>query len=275
MTISVKCRSCGKKLKAPDSAAGKRAKCPGCGKAVKIPEPVYDAEEVDDGLEDYEDYGAGEDYGAADEEDYGFDGVDEYDSPAVEQRRPCPMCGEMIVSSAAKCRYCGEIFDATLKRKSKRKKKRRGSQSMPLANRGTRLVAQFLDGLATLGAIIPGMIIMFGGQELAREEPMVMVIGIILAVCGFLAFMIYQWALLANEGQTVGKRMMNIRIVMADDGSLPGFGRAVGMRLFVNGLIGAIPYLGTCYGLIDILFIFGDDRRCLHDLLAETIVVEA
>lgn len=267
MAISVKCRSCGKKLKAPESAAGKRAKCPSCGKAVKIPESVYDAEEVDDGLDDYEDYGAG------DEEDYGFDGADEYSAPAVKQRRPCPMCGEMIVSSVAKCRFCGEIFDATLKRRSKRKQGR-GSQSEALADRGTRFLAQLVDGVATLGAMLPGLIIVFGGQAIAEEE-IVVGIGILLAVCGFLAFMIYQWALLAKEGQTVGKRMMNIRIVMEDDGSLPGFGRAVGMRLLLNGLIGGIPYLGACYSLIDILFIFGDDRRCLHDLLAGTIVVEA
>ena len=44
-----KCPHCGKRLKAPDSAAGKRAKCPGCGKPVQLPkEQVYEAEEVVD-----------------------------------------------------------------------------------------------------------------------------------------------------------------------------------------------------------------------------------
>jgi len=33
-----------------------------------------------------------------------------------EGRRPCPMCGEMILTTAAKCRYCGEVFDPTLKK---------------------------------------------------------------------------------------------------------------------------------------------------------------
>ena len=49
------------------------------------------------------------------------DGEDESD------RRPCPMCGEMVKASAAKCRYCGEIFDEDLRRLEKRKKKRRES----------------------------------------------------------------------------------------------------------------------------------------------------
>jgi len=32
------------------------------------------------------------------------------------QRRPCPKCGEMIVATAAKCRFCGELFDPGLRR---------------------------------------------------------------------------------------------------------------------------------------------------------------
>lgn len=36
MPILVAC-DCGKKLKAPDAAAGKRAKCPGCGKVLAVP----------------------------------------------------------------------------------------------------------------------------------------------------------------------------------------------------------------------------------------------
>jgi len=29
-------------------------------------------------------------------------------------RQPCPMCGEMILKDAIKCRFCGEVFDQTL-----------------------------------------------------------------------------------------------------------------------------------------------------------------
>jgi hypothetical protein len=32
------------------------------------------------------------------------------------------MCGEMIVATAAKCRFCGEIFDPTLKRARRTRK---------------------------------------------------------------------------------------------------------------------------------------------------------
>ncbi len=36
-------------------------------------------------------------------------------SGAEALRRPCPMCGEpMIVAAAAKCRFCGAVFDPRL-----------------------------------------------------------------------------------------------------------------------------------------------------------------
>ncbi len=55
--------------------------------------------------------------------------LDEYQTPAIPKRRPCPACGEMIVATAAKCRFCKEIFDETLKRKQQKKRKKKRSRS--------------------------------------------------------------------------------------------------------------------------------------------------
>ena len=115
MPIPVTCDSCGKTLKAPDSAAGKKAKCPQCSADIKIPEPVYDAEEFSGGEATGGDEEVDEDYESDAAEDNPFEGADSYDSPAVTKeaaRRPCPACGEMIVAKAVKCRFCGEDFDA-------------------------------------------------------------------------------------------------------------------------------------------------------------------
>ncbi|MBX7073118.1 MAG: biopolymer transporter ExbD [Pirellulales bacterium] len=38
--IRTRCAQCGRKLKAPDSLAGRKAKCPRCGAEVPIPKPV-------------------------------------------------------------------------------------------------------------------------------------------------------------------------------------------------------------------------------------------
>lgn len=117
MSIEVSCQSCGKVLRAKDSAAGKTAKCPDCGNAIQIPEAVYDAEEEDWGSESYDD-----EYDDA----YGYDDYDVSGAPADvdANRKPCPMCGEMIVTGAAKCRYCGEVFDRKLAKLKGGRKKR-------------------------------------------------------------------------------------------------------------------------------------------------------
>jgi hypothetical protein len=125
MAISFSCGQCGKRLKAPDSAAGKTSKCPGCGAPVTCPEPVYEAEPVEpqkpdvpeilDDVDPYRDLDDGTPYQ-----------VEEPPLPAQapERRRPCPMCGEMILATAAKCRFCGEVFDETLKKATKKKRKK-------------------------------------------------------------------------------------------------------------------------------------------------------
>lgn len=43
----------------------------------------------------------------------------------------------------------------------------------------------------------------------------------------------------------------------------------------VPAVISAIPLAGAAFGLVDILFIFRADRRCIHDLIAGTHVVTA
>jgi uncharacterized RDD family membrane protein YckC len=87
----------------------------------------------------------------------------------------------------------------------------------------------------------------------------------------FIGLVVVQLIYLARDGQTLGKKALKIRIVRYDDGGNPGFVKAVLLRAFVNGLLGIIPL----YGLVDILFIFGADQRCIHDLIAGTKVVTA
>ena len=141
MSIEVSCQSCGKVLKAKDSAAGKTAKCPDCGNAIQIPEAVYDAEE--------------EDWGGGYEDDgYGFDMNDVQNAPADvdANRKPCPMCGEMIVSNAAKCRFCGEVFDPRLKKK---KKARAGSADTDEdMSTGDWVVAIICSGIGCIAGIV-------------------------------------------------------------------------------------------------------------------------
>ncbi|HZE87902.1 MAG TPA: RDD family protein, partial [Verrucomicrobiae bacterium] len=79
---------------------------------------------------------------------------------------------------------------------------------------------------------------------------------------------------LQTSGQTVGKRVVGTRIVMAD-GSRASLGRIVALRMMVPGFIGWIPIAGPLFGIVDTLFIYRADRRCVHDHIAGTVVIAA
>ena len=100
------------------------------------------------------------------------------------------------------------------------------------------------------------------------------ILGVFISVAMVLGVIVYQAVCLSSCGQTVGKRMMQLRIVNSADSSNPGFVKAVLIRWWLPSLIYSIPYLGWVFWLADCLFIFKNDRRCLHDLMAGTKVLQ-
>jgi uncharacterized RDD family membrane protein YckC len=79
---------------------------------------------------------------------------------------------------------------------------------------------------------------------------------------------------LIKRGQTIGKRIVGIRIVNLTDDRVPPIKNVLFIRSILNGLIASIPQVGALYALVDCLFIFGEQRRCLHDYLARTRVIQ-
>ena len=153
MPISFECPQCGKKLKAPESAVGKSSACPGCGGTVTCPEPIYDAEVVDmtleqpgkpAGVDPYADLDDGKAYGVVDPGPA---------APAPDGRRPCPMCGEMIVANAAKCRYCGEVFDPALKKAKGKRSNQFSAEDSDLSG-GEIAVAVLCSGIGCIAGIV-------------------------------------------------------------------------------------------------------------------------
>jgi predicted RNA-binding Zn-ribbon protein involved in translation (DUF1610 family) len=154
MSISFQCPACGKKLKAPDNAAGKSSTCPGCGGRVTCPEPIYDAEVVEMELAPEKPKGFDPYAEMEDDKPYGVVEPEPQEQVPDDGRRPCPMCGEMIVAGAAKCRYCGEVFDATLKKaKSKKKKKKYGADEEDLGA-GDIVVALICSGIGCIAGLV-------------------------------------------------------------------------------------------------------------------------
>ena len=148
---------------------------------------------------------------------------------------------------------------------------------MELASLGQRLGAALLDGL--VGGVVVGVPYFFaianvagtkGNSDLSPAATG----GFIVAGIAFLGLIIYNLVLLSTKGQALGKKWLGIRIVSHPDCQNAGFVKAVLLRGFVNGIIGAIPLLGLLYSITDICFIFREDRRCIHDLIGGTQVVK-
>ncbi len=106
----------------------------------------------------------------------------------------------------------------------------------------------------------------FSGQPLTLAQQIFLFVG------GWVIFLSLNGYLLYHEGKTIGKAMTKMRIV-DQYGDVPSFGKLLGLRYFVLGLIGQIPFVGGLLSIVDVLFIFGQDRRCLHDYLAGTWVI--
>ena len=83
-----------------------------------------------------------------------------------------------------------------------------------------------------------------------------------------------QWFLIANYGQTVGKRVFKTKIVRVD-GSPPDFFHGVVLRSWLGCLPALVPIVGYAYVVVDSLYVFRRDRRTLRDRIAGTRVVRA
>jgi len=141
------------------------------------------------------------------------------------------------------------------------------------ADRGRRLLAYLIDVGIYLAVLAPALI----GALRYKPERGIGALGgslILFSLVCVLALFVYWCVLMHREGQSIGKRAMGMRVVRTD-GSRASLRRMLVLRYFVPGLIGGIPYVGWVFSLANLLWIFGEERRCLHDLICDTMVVNA
>ena len=143
------------------------------------------------------------------------------------------------------------------------------------AERITRLGAALLDSLLIL-AVIYGPILLAAfvagliGDDQSAAAGAAVIVGGLAALSGLGVWITFTVRFVRENGQSIGKRMLNIKVVRLD-GSAASLGRIFWLRNALNGLLSLIPL----YGVIDVLFIFGEGQQCLHDRIADTIVVKA
>ena len=100
-------------------------------------------------------------------------------------------------------------------------------------------------------------------------------VGVLVMIVGWIVLMVWQIYLLATRSQTVGKYLMKTQLLDINTGQPAGLVNTLLLRSIVNGIICGLPFgIGGIYSIVDICFIFREDRRCVHDLLASTVVVD-
>lgn len=147
------------------------------------------------------------------------------------------------------------------------------ADGLQLASRGQRFAAALIDGLLAIALSLAVMLPMYGTEYFALVK-----VSKYAVLNGMIVYLAIFWSIegwfLYQRSQTLGKMALGIRIVRPD-GGYATFGRSFGLRMVALGLVGWIPFIGPFVGFIDALFIFGSSRRCLHDYVADTIVVTA
>ena len=142
-----------------------------------------------------------------------------------------------------------------------------------LASRWKRLGANLVDTLIMMLFIMPLMYFLgfFEGITAGVQPSFIASLGV--GVFGILVFIVLNGKLLVNYGQTIGKRALKIRIVDID-GNPPTVNDHLIKRYAVFFLPGQVPIVGQLFSIVNVFFIFGEQKRCIHDLVAKTKVVE-
>jgi uncharacterized RDD family membrane protein YckC len=140
-----------------------------------------------------------------------------------------------------------------------------------IGGRWMRFWAALIDGLLQGIVGIPLMFLITGASWRTLGDPghKYQLVGISIGV-----FIVLQGWLLATHGQTIGKKLLGLRIVMVDGSRVP-FGRLIGLRYLPTTLLSQVPFVGWILGLVDACLIFRASRRTLHDEIAGTIVATA
>ncbi len=234
--IAFRCRGCWQSLLAPIEDESTSKHCPHCGNDTLVP-PPNDRNIREASVEELEDFSTA--YQAA---------------PALSDAEINQIVRQETLLPVRDMEFCGFASASLL----------------------SRFVAFVLDGIflgitsvagvfASLGA---GSIELIDSQAgILSEDPSLE--ALLILYMPILLGCTLQWALICNRGQTLGKLVCCIRIVTTS-GKLPGFVRGVVLRNWVRNALGIIPF----FPLLDVATIFGDSRRCMHDFLADTRVVE-
>ncbi len=147
------------------------------------------------------------------------------------------------------------------------------SSAVELASRWRRLAAAVID--AVLVPALSFFLVMITGTVEDAEDFVDATWMLHVLLLAIAAYLLLNGVLLWRRGQTIGKALLGIAVHAVADPSQPApFWKLVALRAWFFALlfVVVVPWFALL-PLVDQLLIFRNNRRCLHDLVAGTIVV--
>jgi uncharacterized RDD family membrane protein YckC len=138
----------------------------------------------------------------------------------------------------------------------------------------SRFWASIIDMLIIVAFTLPFIYLLDALEYIKFSREKSVLASITMPFVGIAVFFIINTKLLINSGQTIGKKINNIKIVRLD-GTKPDFYQLLLKRYLPFFGFPYIPIIGGIVSFIDIWFIFGKQSQCLHDMIAGTKVVNS
>ncbi|RTZ13507.1 RDD family protein [Vibrio aquaticus] len=144
--------------------------------------------------------------------------------------------------------------------------------NVELASRWSRFWAVFIDGLIGMAYTVPVLWYTDFGDRIMSSGVWFPLESFLLMIYGWAMYLLFHGYLLHTKGQTIGKNVFDIAIVDTS-GDYIGLPQLFTKRFLPIAIAAFIPLVGNYVALIDGLFIFRKDKRCIHDLIAGTKVI--
>lgn len=113
---------------------------------------------------------------------------------------------------------------------------------------------------SVVGAIVGGIV---GARELHRDRQFYFAL---ITILGNLAILVYWVGFIASKGQTLGKKLLKVRVIV-QSGSPPNLAVAFVREVIGKFISGIILLIGF------IMIAFDDKKQALHDRIAKTLAV--
>ena len=156
-----------------------------------------------------------------------------------------------------------------------------------LASRWARLGAVIIDGIILgIAGIGIAFVLSLLGSSLnlggaferffwANEENETFATTIISTTLDVALYLAINAYFLVKYGQTVGKKALSIQVVSRDTHQLLSPGKIIGIRYILTEVFYIVPGIGSLFAFVDTLAIFSAEKRCIHDLMAGSIVIKS